>query len=201
MLYELDVIGDLGIMVFELGETGISTNGEFEYDSLYYDDETGFIFYSCYNGSDEVTLYAIADYYNSETGDEFVEAYSLGQFASKVWPVSGLYQFDSENSAVNKERTIAHLESNALLTEKAPASSLARKTSSMRKQPAVSAKEEPVVETPAEDVSENEAAPVEEAPAEDVSENEAAPAEDVSENETAPVEETPAEDVSENEEP
>lgn len=204
MLYELDVIGDLGIMVFELGETGISTNGEFEYDSLYYDDETGFIFYSCYNGSDEVTLYAIADYYNSETGEEFVEAYSLGQFASKVWPVSGLYQMDSENSAVNKERTIAHLQSDVLLTEKTPASNLARKTSNMRKQPAVSDKEEPVVETPAEDVSENEAAPVEEALAEDVSENEApveeAPAEDVSENE-APAEEAPAEDVSENEEP
>lgn len=206
-LYTLYVYGDLGISCYLAGETGISTNGEYKYSSLYYDDETGFIFYSCYNGSDEVTLYALADYYNEETDEEWVEASALGQFASKVWPVSGLYQWDSEDGAAQNAHVLKRIDGEVALNSEKMTSEIAKKSSTMKKQPVLADKDEPVEEAPAEDENKEDEAPVEaapaeeEAPAEDVSENEAAPAEDVSENETAPVEEAPAEDVSENEEP
>lgn len=206
-LYTLYVYGDLGISCYLAGETGISTNGEYKYSSLYYDDETGFIFYSCYNGSDEVTLYALADYYNEETDEEWVEASALGQFASKVWPVSGLYQWDSEDGAAQNAHVLKRIDGEVALNSEKMTSEITKKSSTMKKQPVLADKDEPVEEAPAEDENKEDEAPVEaapteeEAPAEDVSENEAAPAEDVSENETAPVEEAPAEDVSENEEP
>ena len=190
-MFEILMVGDLGYICEQIGDTGINANGEFQFSSLYYDDETGFFFYSCYDGSDEVTLYALADYYNSQTEEEWVEAYRLGQFASSVWPVSGLYQWDSENN-VDAERVEKVLSEVSLSTDKL--TSITPVSFSVKKQAVLSdgnKDEEPVEETPAEDVSAN-----------DVSENdvtsEEAPAEDVSENDAedaAPAEEAPAEDA------
>ncbi|MBP5298083.1 MAG: S8 family serine peptidase [Lachnospiraceae bacterium] len=199
VVYTLYVYGDLGINVYVAGETGISTNGEYLYSSLYYDDETNFIFYSCYDGSDDVTFYAIADYYDEATDEEWVEVSALGQFATKVWPVSGLYQWDNEDGA-NKNAHLLKAVDGEIALNTAKVSDITKKSSSLKKQPVLADKDEVAEEAPAEEVSENEEAPVEaapveeEAPAEDVSDNEEAPAEDVSENETAPVEEVPAEE-------
>ncbi|MBO4678422.1 MAG: hypothetical protein J5626_01990, partial [Lachnospiraceae bacterium] len=173
-----------------IGATGISTEGEFLFDSFYYDDETGMLFYSCYDGSDVVTLYAIADYYNSETGEEWLEVYPLGQFAPYVWPVSGLYQYDSESMATDKlEAHFEKLSTNALEM----VSSIEKVPVSLKKSLALSKKEAVVEEEPvAEDESSNDVS------ANDVSENDETPevpAEDVSENDAAPVEETPAEEA------
>ena len=170
-VYNLLIVGDLGIICQAIGDTGIGTNGEWKYSSLYYDDETGFIFYSCYDGTDDESFYAIADYYNNQTGEEWVEAYRLGQFATKVWPVSGLYQWDSENGAVPESVT--------KLLDKTPALN-AEKLTSVEKI-SVNGKKTPVLAEDKEAAVE--AVPAEEESAEDVSDNEAAPAEDVSENE------------------
>jgi len=191
VVYNLLVVGDLGIICEAIGETGISTNGEWKYSSLYYDDESEFLFYSCYDGTDDESFYAIADYYNNQTGEEWVEAYRLGQFATKVWPVSGLYQWDSENGAVNEGVTKLIEKTPVLNTEKL--SSVEKISVNSRKTPDLAKEAEeaaPVVEEVTEDVSDNEAAP-----AEDVSENEAseeAPAEDAAPAEEAPAEEAPA---------
>ena len=169
-----------------IAETGITTNGEWKYSSLYYDDETGFMFYSCYDGTDEVKFYAIAELVNNETGDSYFKAYALGEFPSKVWPVSGLYQWDDEAMAEVPERIVNKIESVVVAED---ISSVEKIKTSLKKQPKLADKKE-AVEDAAEDASENEAQVEEEeqaveTPAEDVSENEAAPEEE------APVEEAP----------
>ena len=187
-VYQFIMVGKLGYIFEKIGETGISSNGEWQFSSLYYDDESGFMFYSCYDGSDEVTLYAVADYYNSQTGEEWVEAYRLGQFATKVWPVSGLYQWDSENKA-DTERVEKIVSETALSNDKLD--SIVPFTFSFKKQTVLSDGNK--VEEVTEDVSDNEAAVSDE---EAVSEDVEAPAEDVSDNEAAPQEaEAPAEEA------
>ena len=81
--------------VAEIGSTGISTNGGWYYDSLYYDADTDFLFYSCYNTSDEVTIYAISESYDSQSQESTFETYTLGNFDAGVWPISGLYTYSS----------------------------------------------------------------------------------------------------------
>ncbi|MBR5762186.1 MAG: Ig-like domain-containing protein, partial [Lachnospiraceae bacterium] len=193
IVYNLLIVGNLGIVCQPIGESGISTNGEWKYSSLYYDADTGFIFYSCYDGTDDVSFYAIADYYNSQTDEEWIEAYRLGQFTTKVWPVSGLYQWASENAAVPESVTKLLDTVPALNTDKL--TSVEKIDFNSKKTPVLAEdKEETTEEAPAEeaeDVSDNDAAP-----AEDVSENEAseeAPAEDAAPAEEAPAEEEPVE--------
>ena len=165
-----------------IGQVAVTTNGEMKYSSLYYDDETGFMFFSCYDGTDEVKFYAIAEIVNNKTGEDYFKAYELGEFPSKVWPVSGLYQWDAEAMAEVPERITDKIESVAVAED---ITSVEKIKTTLKKQPKLAEKSEA-----AESVSENEAQVEDEAevPAEDVSENEA-PVEE------APVEEAPAEEA------
>ncbi len=223
VVYYFYLLGDSGYYIFTpISEdeadsaTGISTDDEYQYSSLYVDEETGYLFYSCYDGSDEVKLYAIADYYNSKTEEEWVEAYKLGEFASEVWPVSGLYQWNSEVSNDNAdagnrfssdERQLRSIETviekfesiTEFETEKLSVDEIEMIPSKTEKQIAVSDVETPAAEAPAEETAPaEEEAPVEEtAPAEEEAPaEETAPAEEEAPaEETAPAEEeTPAED-------
>ena len=131
--------------------------------------------------------------YSFESNSYGVLTYNLGQFPSRVWPVSGLYQWDSENDANYISVGLKALRSGeaTLNTEKSTTGLARRQSSSNRKpfNPPVKETEE-AVEAPAEET------PVEAAPVEEEAPAEEAPAEDVSENEAeAPVEEAPAEEV------
>lgn len=80
---------DLGIYIFNMGSTGVSTNGVWQYNSLYYDYDMDYYFWSMYDKSNVATLYAIKQ---ETVGDsEVATAFNLGTFPEGVWPVAGLY--------------------------------------------------------------------------------------------------------------
>lgn len=98
-VYEFDFLPELGAWgIGKVGETGISTNGGWYYDSFYYDAETDYFFYSVYDKSNYATLYAI-----KETDENFV-SFELGKFPEGVWPVSGLYKNSAPSSSPASER-------------------------------------------------------------------------------------------------
>lgn len=82
--YGFDVLFDEAKLITE---TGIKTN--FLYQSLYFDGE--YLYWSHYDDGDYAYLYVI----DPETGD----LYTAGDFGAKVWPVSGLYEYESPESA------------------------------------------------------------------------------------------------------
>ncbi|MBR6004072.1 MAG: hypothetical protein IK068_05050, partial [Lachnospiraceae bacterium] len=104
-LYEFDMYDDFTYGFRALVDTEISTEGKWYYDSLYYDNETGYIFYSMYDGGSESKLYAISMGKDAKTGATVFTTYKLGDFASKVWPVAGLYRWN--NSAVYSDEGIS----------------------------------------------------------------------------------------------
>ena len=79
---------DYGYELFYLGETGISTAGMWNYNSLYYDFDTDYYFWSVFDNSNHQTLYAIKD--ETIGGEEVITAFPLGTFPEGVWPVGGL---------------------------------------------------------------------------------------------------------------
>ncbi|MGN0168983.1 MAG: S8 family serine peptidase [Acetatifactor sp.] len=90
-LYTFEYVLNLGMYVTEVGNTGISTNGGWYFNSLCYDASTDYLFWNMFaDGSSEVVTYALKD---TSTAEGYsVAAYELGSFPSGVWPVSGLYQ-------------------------------------------------------------------------------------------------------------
>ncbi len=114
-LFQIGYLKGLGYYCYDLGNTGTSTNGKWYYDSLYYDFETGFLFYTCYDGSSAITLYAILDDYNAETDEEVITTFVCGQFADDVWPISGLYQWNNDGSV--GDATSSRSEKEALLED------------------------------------------------------------------------------------
>lgn len=73
----------------DLGDTGIHTGDEDSFNSIYYDPDSGYIFWSMYDGSDAVKLYALTPY-GSEDGTS-PGAYFLGSLPQENWPFVGLY--------------------------------------------------------------------------------------------------------------
>lgn len=102
-LYQMAYVLDLGTMFFSVGNTGISTNGKWYFNSLYYDAETDYLFWAMYDNSENVTLYAIKDIYNSEDDTDTILTYELGKFPDGVWPVSGLYQSGTTSASATAE--------------------------------------------------------------------------------------------------
>jgi len=115
-IYELDFLEDGRYGCGLIGETGISSNGKMKYQSLYYDFDTDYIFYSNYDGGEASMLYAIQSVFDEE-GNESFKTFKLGDFADKVWPVAGLYRWDNEakevdgtNACINKGATLNTIE-------------------------------------------------------------------------------------------
>nr|MCR4934559.1 Ig-like domain-containing protein [Lachnospiraceae bacterium] len=100
VIYELDILEDGRFGCVVLGETGITTEGKMKYQSLYYDFETGYIFYSNYDGGEESKLYAIEKVITGSAITGF-KTYKLGDFAEKVWPVAGLYRWENQRNDVD----------------------------------------------------------------------------------------------------
>lgn len=103
VLYQGAYVLGLGTIFFEVGETGVSTNGKWHFNSLYYDAETDYLFWSMYDNSNNATLYAIKDIYHPEDDTDTVLTYELGKFPDGVWPVSGLYQSGTESTSATVE--------------------------------------------------------------------------------------------------
>ncbi|VDN32113.1 unnamed protein product [Cylicostephanus goldi] len=100
VIYELDILEDDRYGCEVLGETGITTEGKMKYQSLYYDYETDYFFYSNYDGGEESKLYAIEAIFDA-AGNESFKTYKLGDFAEKVWPVAGLYRWENQRNDVD----------------------------------------------------------------------------------------------------
>lgn len=100
VIYELDILEDDRYGCVVLGETGITTEGKMKYQSLYYDYETDYFFYSNYDGGEESKLYAIEAIFDA-AGNESFKTYKLGDFAEKVWPVAGLYRWENQRNDVD----------------------------------------------------------------------------------------------------
>lgn len=190
VVYELQILRDGRIGYGVIGETGISTEGEIQYDSLYYDFATGIIFYTCYDGTDQVKLYALLDDYNSETEEDTVYAYRLGEFAPDVWPVSGLYKYNNvtTQASATAGHSISGISSIAKVLEVTPINRTASAKTPVLAQKAAPVIEEaaPVIEEENVDVSENDAAPVEETTEEETSAEETAVEEGSEDNDSEP---------------
>ncbi len=101
-LYQMAYVDELGTIFYELGDTNVSTNGMWYWNSLYYDAETDYLFWTMYDGSNNVTLYAIKDIYNEADETDTIYTYELGAFPDGVWPISGLYQGSTATSAASE---------------------------------------------------------------------------------------------------
>lgn len=85
------IVTEEGFIYQDLGSTGINTGNEWEFNSLYYDKESGYIFWSVNDGSGIVKLYALEETYDPDKKTVNVTASLLGNFAEDIWPVIGLY--------------------------------------------------------------------------------------------------------------
>jgi hypothetical protein len=106
MLYRLDYLAGLGYIFNKLTDTGISTEGKWYYHSFYYDEETDYIFYSMYDGGEQSKLYAIKDRIDYEEMVEYFDVYKLGEFASKIWPVAGIYRWNASDRTLDGTNSI-----------------------------------------------------------------------------------------------
>ena len=76
-------------MFRDLGDMGIRTGDEWTNNSLYCDPVSGYTFWSVYDGSDAVKLYALAPH---GAGDDTSPAtYYLGSLPQGDWPFVGMY--------------------------------------------------------------------------------------------------------------
>lgn len=109
-LYEMGYSGKIDEYFYEdilkeLGESGISTGEESTFSSLYYDPDSGHIFWSVCVGGEVVKLYAL-----SCQKDRLVNTFFLGSFPAGEWPVVGLfgtsgkdgYSFEAERRKGNE---------------------------------------------------------------------------------------------------
>ncbi len=83
-----------------IAETG-ATASAYYYNSAYYSFDTGFLYFSAWNGSTNI-LYAI-------DADNSGEAYELGNFGDGVWPASGLFNLDDVGEQDADTEAIADL--------------------------------------------------------------------------------------------
>lgn len=89
-LYEMGYSGETeeyfyGDILREVGDSKISTGDEWMFNSLYYEPDSGYIFWSVYDGGDAAKLYAL-----SCRKDGLIDTYFLGSFPAGEWPVVGL---------------------------------------------------------------------------------------------------------------
>lgn len=90
--YAIDQIGNIYVFTLnqaldniqfgKIDSVNVDTKGEYYYSSLYYDNATGYLFLSLFDGAQ--TLYAI----NANT----CKCSKLGEFPPAVWPICGLYK-------------------------------------------------------------------------------------------------------------
>lgn len=90
--YAIDQIGNVYVFTLnqaldniqfgKIDSVNVDTKGEYYYSSLYYDNATGYLFLSLFDGAQ--TLYAI----NANT----CKCSKLGEFPPAVWPICGLYK-------------------------------------------------------------------------------------------------------------
>ena len=120
VLAQLGFIPELnGSITVPIGDTGVNPNNMWYFNSLYYDSESDYIFWSMFNGGSVATLYAIKDTYIAETDEDIITVSELGSSAEGVWPVAGLYRSGaaSANNAVAAERMMAAFDGITLDTE------------------------------------------------------------------------------------
>ena len=82
------------LALLDIISTGLSITGQDRNQSIIYDFESGWIFWTRYDGEDSVSIVAV----NEETEEVVVR----GSFPSSVWPVVGLYATGNED---NMDRT------------------------------------------------------------------------------------------------
>ncbi|NBH14706.1 serine protease subtilisin family protein [Lachnospiraceae bacterium] len=88
----------------EVGNTGISTGEEESRNSLYYEPDSGYIFWSVYDRNHTASLYAVSC---KKSGKEHtVDTYYLGDFPEGAWPfvfTSGTSGLDGYSFVCRKE--------------------------------------------------------------------------------------------------
>lgn len=70
----------------DLGSTGISTGEENKFNSLCYDQASGYIFWSVYDGGDAAKLYALEMESDGAGNSTYVRMNLLGTFPENTWP-------------------------------------------------------------------------------------------------------------------
>lgn len=93
-LYEMGYSGKADEYFYEdilkdLGDTGISTGDEWTFNSLYYEPDSDYIFWSVYDGRGVEKLYALSGQ-KQEKASSF-NTYFLGSFPEGDWAVVGLW--------------------------------------------------------------------------------------------------------------
>ena len=70
----------------DLGSTGIVTGDENKFNSLYYDQASGYIFWSVYDGGDAAKLYALEVENDGAGNSTYIRTNLLGAFPENTWP-------------------------------------------------------------------------------------------------------------------
>lgn len=93
-VYEIGYVPSAkGYLYSDLGNTGFNTNGQWYFNSLYYDQESGYALWSMYDNSDNAKLIAL------NLDNEEIAAFDLGQFPDSVYPVAALYSNNDFSNA------------------------------------------------------------------------------------------------------
>ena len=85
----------------DLGSTGISTGEENKFNSLCYDQASGYIFWSVYDGGDAAKLYALEVESDGAGNSTYIRTNLLGTFPENAWPAMLLGT--ASNSGKNTE--------------------------------------------------------------------------------------------------
>lgn len=86
-LFQIGYRIEENIFVYQdLGSTGIATGDEDKFNSLCYDQASGYIFWSAYDGGDTAKLYALEVEADGEGNSTYIGTSLLGNFPDNAWP-------------------------------------------------------------------------------------------------------------------
>lgn len=92
-LYQLGYsINDGKLRYSHLGKTGADSGDKWYFNSLYYDRESGILFWAAYKGENHVTLYGLQELYDGNGKIIEIQTSELGRFPDGMWPAAGLHQ-------------------------------------------------------------------------------------------------------------
>ncbi|MCI8482995.1 MAG: S8 family serine peptidase [Lachnospiraceae bacterium] len=92
-LYQLGYsINDGKLRYSHLGKAGADSGDKWYFNSLYYDGESGMLFWASYRGENYVTLYGLEEIYDENGKTIGIQTSELGRFPEGMWPAAGLHK-------------------------------------------------------------------------------------------------------------
>ncbi len=117
-LYQLGYAIEYGQFLYmDVGASGIKTGKQWYFNSLYYDEISGHLFWAMYDGGNDVSLYVLKQAQEETSTDTTIHTYKIGQFVEGIVPIVGLHRFSEVDGKTYpaKEQVIENAQKAQLL--------------------------------------------------------------------------------------